>query len=248
MDLKKLNEEGEKLEMQYAVIDDTSVEGNENRERVVNDDKESFIFEDKPLYNVIKRLFDIVCSSIMLVCLSPAFLLVALLIVIDDNTGGPIFVQKRCGKNGKQFNLYKFRTMCPDAEKKLEKLQEQNEMDGPVFKIKNDPRITRLGRFLRATSIDEFPQLVNILKGDMSFVGPRPALPKEVEQYDALHKVRLMVMPGLTCFWQIEPDRNSITFEEWMALDRKYISERCMFLDIKIILRTFVAMFRREGC
>ncbi|MEE0929385.1 MAG: sugar transferase [Acutalibacteraceae bacterium] len=215
---------------------------------MTSNNSENFIFEDKPLYNIVKRVFDIVCSIILLVCLSPVFLIIALLIVIDDHTGSPIFIQRRCGKNGKVFNLYKFRTMCPDAEKKLDKLQEQNEMDGPVFKIKNDPRITRLGKFLRATSIDEFPQLINILKGDMSFVGPRPALPKEVEKYDALHRVRLMVMPGLTCYWQIEPDRNSITFEDWMALDRKYISERSMLLDIKLILKTFVAVFRREGC
>lgn len=234
--------------MEYAVIDKTSVKSDTNAEFIANDNIENFIFEDKPLYNFVKRVFDIVGSLALLVCLSPIFLIIALLIVIDDHTGSPIFVQKRCGKNGKLFNLYKFRTMCPDAEKKLDKLHEQNEMDGPVFKIKNDPRITRLGKFLRATSIDEFPQLLNILKGDMSFVGPRPALPKEVEQYNALHKVRLMVMPGLTCYWQIEPDRNSITFEEWMALDRKYISERSMLLDIKLILRTFVAVFKREGC
>ncbi|MEE1056441.1 MAG: sugar transferase [Acutalibacteraceae bacterium] len=234
--------------MEYAVIDETSVKSNANAEFIASDNIENFIFEDKPLYNFFKRVFDIVCSLTLLICLSPIFLIIALLIVIDDHTGSPIFVQKRCGKNGTLFNLYKFRTMCPDAEKKLDKLQGQNEMDGPVFKIKNDPRITRLGKFLRATSIDEFPQLINILKGDMSFVGPRPALPKEVEQYNALHKVRLMVMPGLTCYWQIEPDRNSITFEEWMALDRKYISDRGMLLDIKIILKTFVAVFRREGC
>lgn len=234
--------------MEYAIIDDTSVKSNDNAEYMTSNNSENFIFEDKPLYNIVKRVFDIVCSIILLVCLSPVFLIIALLIVIDDHTGSPIFIQRRCGKNGKVFNLYKFRTMCPDAEKKLDKLQEQNEMDGPVFKIKNDPRITRLGKFLRATSIDEFPQLINILKGDMSFVGPRPALPKEVEKYDALHRVRLMVMPGLTCYWQIEPDRNSITFEDWMALDRKYISERSMLLDIKLILKTFVAVFRREGC
>lgn len=234
--------------MEYAFIDKTSVKSDTNSEFIANDNIENFVFEDKPFYNFVKRVFDIVCSLVLLICLSPIFLIIALLIVIDDHTGSPIFVQKRCGKNGKLFNLYKFRTMCPDAEKKLDKLQEKNEMDGPVFKIKNDPRITRLGKFLRATSIDEFPQLINILKGDMSFVGPRPALPKEVEQYNALHKVRLMVMPGLTCYWQIEPNRNSITFEEWMALDRKYISERSMLLDIKLILRTFVAVFRREGC
>lgn len=207
-----------------------------------------FVFEKKPVYEFFKRVFDIILSFIALIVLSPVFLIIALVIIIDDRSASPIFTQKRCGKDGRVFNVYKFRTMCADAEKKLGELKEQNEMDGPVFKIKDDPRITRAGKFLRSTSLDELPQFLNILKGDMSFVGPRPALPKEVEQYNDIHKLRLIVKPGITCYWQIEPERNSITFERWMELDRKYIAERNLWVDIKIILKTFFVVFRREGC
>lgn len=238
--------------IEYAVIDndvaaaELDEKNNCGQTEYVNYD--TFNFKKKPVYEILKRGFDILLSAVLLCVLLPFFIIISIMIIIDDHTGSPIFVQKRCGKDGKIFKLYKFRTMCPDAEKKLDSLKEKNEMDGPVFKIKNDPRITKLGRFLRATSIDEFPQLLNILKGDMSFVGPRPALPKEVEQYDAIHRIRLMVKPGLTCYWQIEPNRNSISFEEWMSLDRKYISERSLFVDLKVIFKTFTAVFRREGC
>ena len=209
---------------------------------------DTYVFEEKPVYAVAKRIFDIFVSSIFIILLSPLFLVLMILISIDDKKGQPVFSQIRCGKNGKEFKIYKFRTMCVDAEEKLKKLQAENEMDGPVFKMKNDPRITRIGRFLRATSIDEFPQLVNILIGDMSFVGPRPPLPKEVAEYSELDKYRLKVVPGLTCYWQIEPERNSITFEKWMELDRKYIQERSFWLDIKLIFKTFLVVFNREGC
>lgn len=208
---------------------------------------DSFTFQEKPFYNFCKRLFDIVMSFIALIVLVPVFLIISLLIFLEDRHS-PFFTQERCGKYGKSFRVYKFRTMCPDAEQKLQALQKQNEMDGPVFKIKNDPRITKIGKFLRSTSLDELPQLLNILKGDMSFVGPRPALPKEVAEYSETHKLRLLVTPGLTCYWQIEPDRNSISFEGWMALDRKYIMERNMWVDIKIIFGTFAVVFRQEGC
>ena len=207
-----------------------------------------FEYEIKPAYDVVKRLFDIVSSLAALMVLFPFLLIVAIVIIIDDNKGSPIFSQIRCGKNGKYFKIYKFRTMCRDAESKLEALQEKNEMDGPVFKIKDDPRVTRVGKFLRSSGIDELPQLINILKGDMSVVGPCPALPKEVKQYNDEQRIRLKVTPGLTCYWQIEPDRNSITFEEWMRMDRKYIAERSVLVDIKIILRTVVAVVKRQGC
>lgn len=239
------------MEMEYAVINENAaaeIDEKKHTPQTEYTESEMFNFEQKPIYDFFKRVFDILVSVVFLIVLSPFFIIISIMILIDDHTGSPIFMQKRCGKDGKVFKLYKFRTMCPDAEKKLDSLKEKNEMDGPVFKIKDDPRITKLGRFLRATSIDEFPQLLNILKGDMSFVGPRPALPKEVEQYDAIHRVRLMVKPGLTCYWQIEPERNSILFEDWMSLDRKYIAERSLFVDIKVILKTFVAVFRREGC
>ena len=168
--------------------------------------------------------------------------------MISDRNLKPFFVQKRCGKNGKLFSFIKFRSMCVDAEAKLADLQEQNEMDGPVFKITDDPRITKVGKFIRATGIDELPQLFNIFVGQMSFVGPRPALPNEVEQYSETDRLRLLVKPGLTCYWQVQPSRNSIPFEKWMELDRKYIQERSFWLDIKLMFRTALTVFHREGC
>ncbi|MEE0265232.1 MAG: sugar transferase [Acutalibacteraceae bacterium] len=209
---------------------------------------DTFVFKEKPVYAVVKRIIDILISSVFIILLSPLFLVIIILISLDDKKGQPVFSQIRCGKNGKEFKIYKFRTMCVDAEEKLKKLQDENEMDGPVFKIKDDPRITRIGKFLRATSIDEFPQLVNILIGDMSFVGPRPPLPREVAEYSELDRCRLKVVPGLTCYWQIEPERNSISFEKWMELDRKYIQDRNLWLDIKLIFKTFLVVFNREGC
>ena len=205
-------------------------------------------YEEKPVFDILKRLFDIVVSLIALIVMLPFLVIIAIVIIVDDNKGSPIFSQYRCGKDGKYFKIYKFRTMCCDAESKLEALQKKNEMDGPVFKIKDDPRVTKVGKFLRSSGIDELPQLLNILKGDMSVVGPRPALPKEVKQYNDEQRIRLKVTPGLTCYWQIEPDRNSITFDEWMQLDRKYITERNILVDIKIILKTVVAVVKRQGC
>ena len=208
----------------------------------------SFAFKKKPVYSIIKRLFDILSSLVLIILLLPLFLIVMIVIIIDDKNGQPIFTQERCGKNGKKFKLYKFRTMRPDAEDCLEELKNQNEMDGPIFKIKNDPRITKIGKFLRSTNIDELPQIFNILKGDMSFVGPRPPLPKEVEQYDDYDKLRLLVVPGLTCYWQVQTNRNSTSFKEWMELDRQYIIERNLFVDIKLIFKTFLMIFKRDGC
>ena len=175
------------------------------------------------LYWVGRRTQDVVLSALALVVLSPVMLATAIAIVVDDPSAGPIFSQERIGRDGKPFRFYKFRSMCPNAEAKLDDLLDQNEMDGPVFKIKDDPRITRVGKFIRKTSIDELPQLWNILKGDMSIVGPRPALPREVEQYGDYEKQRLYVTPGLSCYWQIAPHRNDLSFEEWMDLDVKYV-------------------------
>lgn len=208
----------------------------------------NFEFKKKKAYSFIKRLFDFLASLIMIVVLSPVFLIVMIVIALGDRKGKPIFTQLRCGKNGKTFKLYKFRTMRPDAEACLAELQSQNEMDGLVFKIRNDPRITKVGKFLRSTNIDELPQLVNILKGDMSFVGPRPPLPKEVEQYDDEDKLRLLVVPGLTCYWQVQKNRNDTSFKDWMQLDRKYITERSIFVDIKLMFKTFFMIFKRDGC
>ncbi len=201
----------------------------------------------KPVYNFFKRCFDIVCSALGLVLLAFPLLIMMLIIVIDSPGASPIYVQERIGKNGKAFKFYKFRSMVPDADKMLEKLLDKNEMDGPAFKMKDDPRITRIGRFIRKTSIDELPQLWNVLKGDMSLVGPRPPLPREVEQYTDYQKQRLSVTPGITCYWQVQPSRNSLTFEEWLALDLKYISERSFKTDLKILVDTVGAVCGLEG-
>ncbi len=179
--------------------------------------------------------------------LSPLLLLIAIAIVIDSPGDSPIFTQNRVGRDGKLFKLFKFRTMCPDAEEQLEELLSQNQMDGPVFKIKGDPRITRVGGFLRRTSLNELPQLLNVLRGDMSIVGPRPALPREVEQYNDYQRQRLYVTPGLSCYWQIAPHRNDLSFDEWVALDLKYIQERSFWVDWKIIFMTVYAMLRKYG-
>lgn len=201
----------------------------------------------KKLYWFSRRLQDIFFSGIALIILSPFMLVTALLIFIDDPHGSPIFSQVRCGRDNKHFRMYKFRSMYCDAEDRLSELLEENEMDGPAFKIKDDPRITRIGKFIRKTSIDELPQLWNIFKGDMSIVGPRPALPREVEVYNEFQMQRMYVQPGLTCYWQIQPNRNDISFDEWMALDMKYIRERSFIVDWKIIFLTVRAVFCRHG-
>ncbi|MCD7765523.1 MAG: sugar transferase [Lachnospiraceae bacterium] len=198
-------------------------------------------------YWVLRRGQDIIFSALALIVLSPLMALIALLIYIDDPKGSPIFTQMRCGRDGKLFRFYKFRTMCVDAETKLNELLEKNEMDGPAFKMKDDPRITRIGRILRKTSLDELPQLWNILKGEMSIVGPRPALPRELELYDDYQRQRMYVTPGLTCYWQIQPNRNDISFDDWMALDIKYIQERSFWVDWKIIFKTVGAVLKGEG-
>lgn len=201
----------------------------------------------KPLYSLIKRCFDIAASLLAILILLVPSLIISLVIVIDSPGASPIFVQKRSGKNGKEFSFCKFRSMVPNADKMLDDLLDKNEMDGPVFKIKEDPRITRVGKFMRRTGIDEIPQLLNIFIGNMSFVGPRPPIPREVEQYNDTQKMRLSVIPGLTCYWQIQPKRNSLTFDEWIELDLKYIEERSALTDLKILFKTVGAVFGMEG-
>lgn len=198
-------------------------------------------------YLVCKRAFDIAASFCALVVLSPVFLIIYLIIYLDDPHGNPIFSQIRIGKNGKAFRFYKFRSMVVNAEDLLAGLQNQNEMSGPAFKMKNDPRVTKVGRFIRKTSLDELPQLWNVLKGDMSLVGPRPPLPNEVEQYTEEQKKRLSVTPGLTCYWQVQPSRNGLDFGEWFELDMKYLRERSMKTDIKIIFQTILVVLHMEG-
>ena len=195
----------------------------------------------------LRRFQDIVLSALALAVLWPFMLLIALVIVIDSPGASPIFSQPRVGRDGKEFTFYKFRSMVPNAESRLEELLPDNEMRGPVFKIRDDPRMTRVGRFIRRCSIDELPQLYTVLRGDMSIVGPRPALPREVAQYDAYAMQRLIVSPGLTCYWQIQSNRNELSFEEWLELDIKYINERSFLTDWKIILATFAAVFKMTG-
>lgn len=209
-------------------------------------ERETVLKNDKGYWKG-RRFQDVLLSLIALLVLWPAMLLVAAIIVIDSPGASPIFAQTRVGRDGKTFTFYKFRSMCPNAEAQLESLLDANEMQGPTFKIKDDPRITRVGKFIRRTSIDELPQLWNVLKGEMSIVGPRPGLPREVEQYDDYAKQRLLVTPGLTCYWQVQPNRNSLTFDEWVDLDVKYICERSFRTDWKIILATFGAVLGMNG-
>lgn len=201
--------------------------------------------ESRVIYNFFKRIIDIVGSLCGLVILSPILIIVGVLIKLESK--GPIvFVQKRVGKNGKEFDMYKLRSMIVNAEEIKEKLKEQNEMSGPMFKMKDDPRITKIGKFIRKTSIDELPQLLNVLKGNMSLVGPRPSLPHEVKEFDSWMLRRLDVKPGLTCYWQVM-GRNNIDFEDWMKLDVKYVNERSLWLDIKLIFKTFFVLFGDEN-
>lgn len=224
-----------------AVFDEHSISG--NKEML---DVEKYI-TNKQGYRFMRRSQDILFSALAIILLIIPCIFVALIIFFDDPKGSPIFTQDRIGLNGKKFKFFKFRSMCVDAESKLKELKEKNEKDGPVFKIKNDPRITRVGKFIRKTSIDELPQLLNVLMGDMSIVGPRPALPNEVEQYDEYQKQRILVRPGLTCYWQIQHHRDNITFDQWMDMDIKYIKERSFLVDWKIILKTVLAVFRGSG-
>lgn len=192
-------------------------------------------------YLIAKRLLDILGSLMGIIFLSPIFLITAIAIKLESK-GNIVFSQKRVGLDGKEFKMYKFRSMVVNAEELKEKLAKENEMSGPMFKIKHDPRITKVGKFIRKTSIDELPQLINVFKGDMTLVGPRPSLPKEVAQFEPWMKKRLEVKPGLTCYWQVS-GRNNIDFEEWMKLDVKYVNERSFLLDIKLILKTTKVLF-----
>ncbi|HAX84097.1 MAG TPA: multidrug MFS transporter [Ruminococcaceae bacterium] len=209
-------------------------------------ESEITIYEN-PVYLAVKRCFDIVFSLLCIIVFTIPILFVMLLIVIDSPGASPIYIQYRVGKNGRVFKFYKLRSMVPEADQMLDSLLDQNEMEGPAFKISNDPRITRVGRVIRRTCIDELPQLWNILKGDMSFVGPRPPLPREVEQYNDFQRNRLSVVPGLTCYWQIQPNRNSLTFDKWLELDLKYIEERNVKNDLMIIFKTVGAVLNMEG-
>ncbi|GLI06387.1 multidrug MFS transporter [Paenibacillus tyrfis] len=193
--------------------------------------------EARQTYLIAKRILDILGAVCGIVVLLPVFVIVALLIKMEDPKGPVFFHQIRVGKNGKHFRMYKFRSMISNAEELLPELLSQNEIEGHMFKMKHDPRITKVGKFIRKTSIDELPQLFNVLKGHMSLVGPRPPLPREVKEYSSYHMQRLQVTPGCTGLWQVS-GRNSLTFEQMIELDIKYIVHRSFLLDLKIILKT----------
>lgn len=207
-----------------------------------------FTFQNTPKQSInlsIKAIFDKVFSFLVLLCLSPLLLLIAIIIKCDSK--GPVFFkQVRCGLRGREFYVYKFRSMCDNAESMLDELRNENEQEGPVFKIKNDKRITRVGKFLRKTSLDELPQFINVLKGDMSVVGPRPPLPDEVNKYKPWQTRRLSMKPGITCIWQVS-GRNNIPFEQWMKLDLQYIDTWSLGLDFMIIIKTIKTMLKHDG-
>ncbi len=194
------------------------------------------ILKNKPFYAFFKRLFDLLASGLALLILLPAILLLLLIKFLEDGHN-PIYISKRVGKGGKLFPFFKIRSMRPKADLMKREMIEQglNEADGPAFKIKDDPRITPFGKWLRKWSLDEILQLLNVFLGHMSVVGPRPPLPQEVELYTEEHKQRLLVKGGLLCLWQIQPNRHSISFEEWVKSDLEYIEHRNFWLDLKII-------------
>ncbi|WP_400243866.1 sugar transferase [Niallia sp. JL1B1071] len=193
-------------------------------------------------YLVMKRAIDIIGSFCGLVVLSILFVIIALLIKLEDPKGKVFFKQLRVGKDGKEFYMYKFRSMASDAEERLKELLALNEVSGAMFKMKDDPRVTKIGKFIRKTSVDELPQLFNVFRGDMSLVGPRPPLPREVEEYSAYDKQRLLVTPGCTGLWQVS-GRSNVGFDEMVELDLEYIRERSFFYDVKIILKTVLVLF-----
>ncbi len=203
--------------------------------------------EGRLAYRAVKRAFDIVFSMTVLVCFCWLFAIIAVLVKVDDPNGPVFFKQDRVGRDGKLFKMHKFRSMCVDAEDHLEELRGLNEKTGPVFKIKEDPRVTRVGRWLRKLSIDELPQFWDVLKGDISIVGPRPALPSEVEQYTPRQRQRLLVKPGITCYWQTRRDRDSIDFDEWVDLDLLYIRKCSVLTDLKLIVQTVGVVLTAQG-
>ncbi|MGM2786185.1 sugar transferase [Bacillus cereus group sp. Bce018] len=194
-------------------------------------------------YLITKRYMDVIGALVGLILLSPVFLIVALLIKYEDPKGAVLFKQVRIGKGGKEFYMYKFRSMVTDAEEKLKDLLEYNEVSGAMFKMKEDPRITKIGKFIRRTSIDELPQLINVLQGEMSLVGPRPPLLREVKEYTSYDKQRLLVTPGCTGLWQVS-GRSNLSFEQMVELDVYYIIQRNIMLDIKILLRTVKVLLK----
>ena len=212
----------------------------------IEQDKRFPRLKEKPAYEVCKRIFDIIMSVLALTVLSPLFLIVAIAVKIEDG-GTVFFVATRITKDGRTFRMYKFRSMCMKADEMLDTLMSLNGIDGPAFKIREDPRVTKVGRFIRKTSIDELPQLWNILKGDMSIIGPRPPLPREVAQYTPYQMHRLDVKTGLSCYHEVSGRSGNTDFDEWVEADLKYIRERSMLTDLKIIFLTVKVVLTGEG-
>ena len=219
-----------------------NISRNENKDFTEGIEISKILERESKLYLFIKRSIDIICSLAGIIVLSPVFLIVAVLIKIEDPKGSIFFCQERNGQHPNTFKMYKFRSMVHNAEELLKDLQHKNEQTGPAFKMADDPRITKVGKFIRKTSLDELPQLFNILKGDMSLVGPRPPIPREVKEYNSYQMQRLLVKPGLTCIWQVS-GRNNIGFDEWVDMDLEYIKTRNLLLDIKLILKTVKVLF-----
>ena len=219
-----------------------NISRNENKDFTEGIEISKILERESKLYLFIKRSIDIICSLAGIIVLSPVFLIVAVLIKIEDPKGSIFFCQERNGQHPNTFKMYKFRSMVYNAEELLKDLQHKNEQTGPAFKMADDPRITKVGKFIRKTSLDELPQLFNILKGDMSLVGPRPPIPREVREYNSYQMQRLLVKPGLTCIWQVS-GRNNIGFDEWVDMDLEYIKTRNLLLDIKLILKTVKVLF-----
>lgn len=231
-----------------AMLNAGAVEKPVSQSRKSNSDRchmQEVYQKKNPAYLKIKRGMDIVLSMAALVCLSPVFLAAAVAIKLED--GGPVlFSQSRAGKAMKPFKIYKFRSMCVNADTRMSEMMKDNEQSGHAFKIKDDPRITRVGRFIRKFSIDELPQLINVIRGDMSLVGPRPILTFQMEECSQYEQQRLVVQPGLTCYWQIG-GRANIEWEDWIEMDLDYIEDMSLWTDIKIIAKTVPAVFVREG-
>ncbi len=204
-----------------------------------------FEVHESLLYRVSKRTFDLAVASVALVLLVPIIPVIAAMIRLDS-PGPVLFKQDRLGKNGRVFKFYKFRSMHIDAERHKQEVESLNEQDGPVFKVRSDPRITSVGKFLRRSSLDEIPQILNVFRGEMTVVGPRPPLPSEVEHYQPWHRKRLEVRPGITCLWQIS-GRSHLSFNEWMRLDMEYLKQRSFRTDLLILLKTIPAVIARKG-
>lgn len=207
--------------------------------------EEKIVLKKKPIYSFLKRFGDILGSLLIIILFSWLYLILAILVKCTSK-GPVIYKSQRVGKNGKLFTFYKFRSMRVGADQELDSLLDKNETGGITFKIKNDPRITKFGKFLRKTSLDELPQIFNILNGSMSFVGPRPALSREVEQYNDYQKQRLLVKQGLTCIWQCS-GRSDTTFDEQIEMDLEYINKRGFWFDIWLMIKTFFAVITGKG-